>query len=91
MQSVGVRRCGANLDRRPSGVEQVEVEALATHMKEDVFGPHLGEVVASGVTVDVALDPEYVSRYMGWRVVASAVQEAQLMARWRATPEGRGH
>jgi hypothetical protein len=61
-----------------------------TAIKKDVFGPHIGDVVANGVTVDVAFDPDRVDRHMGWRVVASAVQEAQLMARWRATREGRG-
>jgi hypothetical protein len=63
--------------------------AVFTAMKKDVFGPHIGGVVARGVTVDVSFDPQYVDRYIGWRVVPSAVQEAQVMARWRATPEGR--
>jgi hypothetical protein len=62
---------------------------VSTHMKKDVFGPQLGEVVANGVNPELDFDPEHVRHYMGWRVVASSVGEAQLMARWRATPEAR--
>jgi hypothetical protein len=59
-----------------------------TVTRKDVFGPHVGDVIAHGVGVEVEFDPEFVNRHMGWSVVASAVQEAQLMARWYATPEG---
>jgi hypothetical protein len=53
---------------------------VSTTSKDEVFGPHLGEVVATGVTQDASLDPDAFGRSMSWRLVPSAVREAQALA-----------
>jgi hypothetical protein len=41
-----------------------------------------------GLATYLAVDVDDAGRWMNWRVVPAVVAEAQLMARWRATPEG---
>jgi hypothetical protein len=55
-----------------------------TPSKKQVFGPHLGEVVAKRVTPSERVDPRYFAHSMSWGLVASSVREAQEHARERA-------
>jgi hypothetical protein len=54
---------------------------VTTLSKKDVFGAHVGEVVAKAVTSDERLDPERMAHSMSWRLVPGSVREAQLHAR----------
>lgn len=56
---------------------------ITTLSKQDIFGPHLGEVVAKGVMPSERLDVRRFARSMKWRLVPSSVREAQLHARER--------
>ena len=51
---------------------------VTTTSKKEVFGPHIGEVIARGVSLDERLDPGRVAHSMNWRLVPSSVREAQL-------------
>jgi len=52
-----------------------------TFSKKEIFGPNVGEVVAKGVTPSERVDASRMARAMSWRLVPSAVREAQLWAR----------
>jgi hypothetical protein len=54
---------------------------VTTLAKGDVFGAHVGEVVAKGVTPGEPLDLERIAHSMNWRLVPGSVHEAQLQAR----------
>jgi hypothetical protein len=54
---------------------------VTTTSKKEVFGPHLGEVVAKSVSLDEPVDSDRMARSMNWRLVRSSVQEAQAHAR----------
>jgi hypothetical protein len=56
---------------------------VTTASKNEVFGPHLGKVVATDVRLDASLDPDRFGRSMKWRLVPSAVREAQECGRTR--------
>jgi hypothetical protein len=56
---------------------------VTTTSRNEVFGPHLGEVVATDVRLDAPLDADRFGRSMKWRLVPSAVREAQEWARAR--------
>jgi Domain of unknown function (DUF4259) len=55
-----------------------------TLSKKEIFGPHVGELVAKGVTPGEEVDPCQFGRSMRWGLVPGAVREAQLYARERA-------
>jgi uncharacterized protein DUF4259 len=54
---------------------------VTTLAKKDVFGAHVGEVVAKGVTPGEPLDVERIAHSMNWRLVPGSVHDAQLQAR----------
>jgi hypothetical protein len=75
--------------RDPISPDEPLLILATTTLKKDAFGPHLGEVVAKGLETELEVGFDDVGRYMNWDVVPASVAEAQLMTRWRATPEGR--
>jgi hypothetical protein len=56
---------------------------VSTTSKKNVFGPHLGEVVAKGVTPSERVDASEIAHVEDWNLVASSVLEAQQRARLR--------
>jgi hypothetical protein len=58
--------------------------AVLTTSRKDMFGPHLGEVVAHGVAPKERVDPSDVAHFMTWPLVAGSVCEAQHWARVQA-------
>jgi hypothetical protein len=84
----------AALARSPFVADQIWPEQpllirVTTWSKKEAFGPQLGKVVAKGLGIDLEVDVDDVRHWMAWPVVPATVAEAQLMARWRTTPEGR--
>jgi hypothetical protein len=59
--------------------------AVLTNSKKDVFGPHVGEVVAKSVVPKQRVDPRQVAHFMNWGLVAGVVEEAQYWAQARGT------
>lgn len=59
----------------------IDVHTLS---KKEIFGAHVGEVVAKGVTPSEPVDPRYFAHSMSWVLVPSSVREAQMWARERA-------
>ena len=55
-----------------------------TLSKKEVFGPHVGEVVAKGVVPRERVDPQRFGHSMRWGLVPSSVREARLFARLRS-------
>jgi hypothetical protein len=53
---------------------------VTTLSKREVFGPHVGEVIASGVSPSEPLDHRQIARTMQWGLVSSAVNEARRLA-----------
>ena len=68
----------------PISPEKPLLILVSTFAKADAFGPELGEVVTNGLSTAIHADADRVTRHMGWRAVAASVQEARLMARYRA-------
>ena len=57
---------------------------VTTHSQRDVFGPHLGAVVAKDIPLHERIDPRDVRHSMPWRLVAHSVGEARVHAREHA-------